>query len=240
MPSIGQKHRNTASADVESPALPTISSGRSKASAIGAHDSESQSRSRVSWVAAYCAGSGTGVKRLLSLPLVVRVVSVPTCFLAACFLLLLPFLVNLATTAVSVSVTSNEPPSPALEAHAGSGLLPSPPPRSYPLNSTTVASLFDDRMNRLPPDRFPWSGMLPWDTAFSAGAKYMYFRRALDDCVGFIHHTASLRCRMVLAERLNRTLLVDAAFCTARTHTKRRRKFVKPLYAYYDMDVIRA
>ena len=86
----------------------------------------------------------------------------------------------------------------------------------------------------------PWSGMLGGDSAFNPEAKYLYFRRGMDHCVGYIHYTASLRCRMVLAERLNRTLLVDAVFCTAPAHTKDHKARMKPLYAYYDMNVVRA
>ena len=112
--------------------------------------------------------------------------------------------------------------------------------RIYPLNDTAVTSLFDKTKGWSLPDRVPWSGMLAGDAAFSPDDKYVFFRRGMDYCVGFIHYTSSLRCRMMLAERLNRTLVVDAGFCTAGVHTRDRRARLKPLHAYYDMDVVRA
>ena len=180
-----------------------------------------------------------GVKRLhallVSSPLLAPIVSHPAYFLAVSILLLLPFSALLATVRVAPDAVF-----PLTAYKPAPSALPPPPYHMHPLNSTAVTSLFDCWMGRFPPDRVPWSGMLGGDTAFRPDAKYLYFRRGMDSCVGFIHYTASLRCRVVLAERLNRTLVVDAVFCTASAHSRDKRGRMKPLYAYYDMSVVRA
>ena len=125
-------------------------------------------------------------------------------------------------------------------------LVTTPPWLVLPLDSPAVLSLLRPANEggphafKLPPeDKLVWNGMLAGDVAFDPDARYVYFTRGMDLCVGFIHFTASLRCRVELAERMGRTLVSDGRFCTADVHSADGLPYFQHLYAYYDMDVVR-
>ena len=162
-------------------------------------------------------------------------------------LLSLPFAALLTTLLIVPTVMISSPIASLI-----CSLLPPPFP-TFPLSSPPILTLLEaDRTRHWdiarpsdpgPLHLLPWTGMLPLRQGSSApfhpGAKYVYFRRGMDSCAGFIHYTASLRCRAHIAARLKRTLLVDADFCTAQEHAREGRGYMRPLHAYYDMDVVR-
>ena len=67
----------------------------------------------------------------------------------------------------------------------------------------------------------------------------VYFTGGMDDCVRFIHYTASLKCRVEIVERIARTLVSDARFCTPNVHPADKSLHYQHLYVYYDLDAVR-
>ena len=113
----------------------------------------------------------------------------------------------------------------------------------YPLDAPEVQSLLDSWDGREIPRTFPWAGMASVDADVAwlrPEGRFLYLRRGEDSCVGFNHYTASLSCRVELARKLRRVLVMDAVFCTPPAHNRGAREgLVRPMYAYYDMDAVR-
>ena len=116
---------------------------------------------------------------------------------------------------------------------------------TYPLSSPQVLSLLDSWDNKNVPRTFPWAGMASGGSDADVAllrpeGRFLYVRRGEDSCVGFNHFTASLSCRVELARKLRRVLVMDAVFCTPPAHSRGAKEgLVRPIYAYYDMDAVR-
>ena len=125
---------------------------------------------------------------------------------------------------------------------------PPPPPPSPPplpgsihyLYSPTILDMLEPvKAPKVADSGHPWSGVLATDEPFRVDTRYIYIKRGGDACVGFNHFSSSLRCRVLEAVRLNRTLVMDDYFCTAQVHATNMIGRIHPMYAYIDMDAVR-